>query len=326
METHADEEMASDLESDNVTQVGRSYSLAEATKGSGSAAVPVSGFINALAGLETKITHATRSTSAPLNLFSAAPPKAVSLEEDEALTYENLLTELRSVRQKLSLSHQALMDVLGQLNAANAHCTVIHRELGCVREQIVNATRAKERGSKKVRARFATSRTLRSEFDQAEAERQERERAASEKQKQKEVADALLAHQIADDAMNRNFTGRLAAYKKDDLRALAIAIGASEKGTNAELMARILDHFEQNPDMKHNSRFSGLFSKRGAQKKSTAVPSGEEGWRQEQSEEIGHPELLHVASNFAVASSSSSANTTPYIFSSQPYYYYNTFQ
>ncbi|KAI9451760.1 hypothetical protein BJY52DRAFT_1351298, partial [Lactarius psammicola] len=143
----------------------------------------------------------------------------------------------------------------------NAHCTVMHRELGGVREQLMNATRAKERGSKKIRARFLTSRGLRSEFDREEGERQERERATVEKEKRKEAKDAEQALQIADDALNRDFTGRLAAYKKDDLRALAIAVSVSDKGTNAELLARILDHFEQNPDMKHNSRFSGLFNK-----------------------------------------------------------------
>ena len=50
-------------------------------------------------------------------------------------------------------------------------------------------------------------------------------------------------------------------YKKDDLRALAIVIGVSDKGTNAELIARIEGHFEQHPDLKHNSRFLGFFNK-----------------------------------------------------------------
>ena len=50
-------------------------------------------------------------------------------------------------------------------------------------------------------------------------------------------------------------------YKKDNLRALAIAIGVFDKGTNAELIARIEGHFEQHPDLKHNSRFLGLFNK-----------------------------------------------------------------
>ena len=79
--------MPSDLESDEAAQVGRSHSLAEVTERSSSTAVPISGFINALTGLETKIAHITHSTSAQLNLFIAAPLKTISLKIDQALTY-----------------------------------------------------------------------------------------------------------------------------------------------------------------------------------------------------------------------------------------------
>jgi hypothetical protein len=67
------------------------------------------------------------------------------------------------------------------------------------------------------------------------------------------------ASQIADDALNRDFTGRMAAYKKCDLRALAVALSLSDKGTNAKLLSRIQNCFEENPDLKWNSQFSGLF-------------------------------------------------------------------
>ncbi|KAH9033071.1 hypothetical protein EDB85DRAFT_1890357 [Lactarius pseudohatsudake] len=136
----------------------------------------------------------------PVVPFLVAPPRTVSLEEDKALTnYEDLLTELRSVRQTLATTHKALLHALGRLSAANAHCT-------------------------KIQAHFVTSRALRSEFDREEAERQDHERSTVEKEKKKEAKDAEQALQFADDALNRDFTSRLAAYKKDDLRPLAIAI------------------------------------------------------------------------------------------------------
>ena len=93
------------------------------------------------------------------------------------------------------------------------------------------------------------------------------------------------ALQIADDTLNRDFTGWMAAYRKVDLRALAIAIGVSDKGTNAELLAWIEDHFKQHPDLKLNSRFLGLFNKsaHSAQRKGPAVPSNEG----QQEEDIG---------------------------------------
>ena len=51
------------------------------------------------------------------------------------------------------------------------------------------------------------------------------------------------------------------SYKKGDLRALALALSISDKGTNSELLSRIDDCFHAKPDLKINSRFSGLFSK-----------------------------------------------------------------
>ena len=84
---------------------------------------------------------------------------------------------------------------------------------------------------------------------------------AAEKEKRKEAEDAENTHQIAEDALNRDFTGRMAAYKKCDLRALAVALSLSDKGTNAELQSRIQNRFEESPDLKRNSRFSGLFKK-----------------------------------------------------------------
>jgi hypothetical protein len=125
--------------------------------------------------LETKVIHMTRSATARLQLFKPAPPKSVSIEEDGLKSREDLLNELRSVRQQLIVTHQALGYAIGQLSASNAHCTSIHRELSNMREQLHNVTKARERGSKKVKARFVTSRALRSEFDQEEAERRERE-------------------------------------------------------------------------------------------------------------------------------------------------------
>ncbi|KAH9015544.1 hypothetical protein EDB85DRAFT_1898662 [Lactarius pseudohatsudake] len=206
-------------------------------------------------------------------------PKTISFEEDQALTKEDMLTELQSTREKLATTHQALLAALGQLSAANAHCTSIHQELTTVREQLINATRAKEHHSKKIKAHFVTSRDLRLEFDQEEVERKEREHAAAEKDKKKEAENVAQALQITDDALNRDFMGRLATYKKDDLRALAIAISVSDKGTNSELQARILDHFQRQPDLQRNSRFSGLFTKsiRAPQRKGTAAPSNGEG-------------------------------------------------
>ena len=221
----------------------------------------MSGLMASIASIETSVIHMTRSASARLDLFVTALPKTVSLEEDSRLSHENLLNELCLVRQRLSCTYETLGRALGQLSAANAHCTAIHRELGDVRLQLENATKKKERGSKKIKARFLTGANLRAEFERQDAERREQEHVAAEKGRQKEAETAERAQRVADDALNRDFSGRLTSYKKDDLRALAIALSISDKGTNGELVSRIEDCFKTNPNLKNNSRFSGLFSK-----------------------------------------------------------------
>ena len=78
---------------------------------------------------------------------------------------------------------------------------------------------------------------------------------------------------MADDALNQDFTGQLASYKKDDLKALAIALGLSDNnGTNTQLLSRIEDHFKAHPELKKNSRFSGLFN-RASQSGRHAAPN-----------------------------------------------------
>ena len=59
-------------------------------------------------------------------------------------------------------------------------------------------------------------------------------------------------------------------YRKNDLRALAIALSLSDKGTNAELLSCIQNSFEQNPDLKQNLQFSGLFDRSTCERKSAA--------------------------------------------------------
>ena len=220
-----------------------------------------SGIMRTLTSLETKVVHMTRSATARLDLFKPAPPKLVSMAEDQVRSRDELLSELRLVRQQLITTHQALGFAIRQLSASNAHCTSIHRELSNVREQLNNATKTRERGSKKVKACFVTSKALCLEFEQEEAEREEHGRVAAEKEKRKEAEDAENTRQIAEDALNRDFTGRMAGYKKCDLRALAVALSISDKGTNSELLTRIQNTFEENPDLKQNSQFSGLFDK-----------------------------------------------------------------
>ena len=132
--------------------------------------------------------------------------------------------------------------------------------MGSVRQELENATKKKQpRSSKKIKARFLTSIALRDEFEREDLEQLEHTKATAEKDKQKEVDTAQRALRVADDALNRVFVGRLASYKKDDLKVLALSLALSDKGTNQELLSWIQDYFDAHPNLKNNTRFSGLF-------------------------------------------------------------------
>ena len=107
----------------------------------------ISGLMAAIASIETSVIHITRSATARLDLFTSAPSKTVSFDEDSRRSFENLLNELRLARQQLSRTYEALGRALGQLSASNAHCKIIHRELGEVlRVQLENVTQKREVG------------------------------------------------------------------------------------------------------------------------------------------------------------------------------------
>ena len=225
---------------------------------------PTSGLMTALMQLESRVPYRTRgatSAQAASGESQMVSLKVSSLEEDRARSHEDLLGELRLVRGQLKGIYQGLGDTVSQLSAANAHCTSIHRELGSVRKQLESARKKRERGSKKIKAHFVTSRDLCAQFDRDDTERQERAEAAAERQRQREADAAEQDQQVVEDGINRIFVGRLSSYKKGDLRALAIALRLSDKGTNAELMSRIKDHLDQHPGLQSNQRFSGLFPK-----------------------------------------------------------------
>ena len=211
---------------------------------------PASGLMTALMQLESGVLHRTRSftsaTSGQSHMESLTLP---SLEEDSALSHEGLLGELCSVRCQLRGAYQDLGDSVSQLSAANAHCTTMHRELGFVRTQLDNTRKKRERGSKKTKARFVTSRDLHTQFDQDDAEHREHAEAAAERQRQKDTNAAEQDQQVVQDSINWIFIGRISSYKKGDLRALAVALALSDKGTNAELMSRIKDHLDQHPEL-----------------------------------------------------------------------------
>ncbi|KAG1786142.1 uncharacterized protein HD556DRAFT_1204160, partial [Suillus plorans] len=94
------------------------------------------------------------------------------------------------------------------------------------------------------------------EAEQAERERQE------EASKQKKITEEQekrdrRAEQEHSQAI---FTGTIKTKKLEDLHDIAAALQMSETRLKAELLQRILQHFDDDPDLKKNPRYEGLFN------------------------------------------------------------------
>ena len=82
--------------------------------------------------------------TARIDLFTAVPPKIISVEEDRRRGPSEMLNELHTLQEQLTSTYKALGCALGQLSAANAHCTSIHHELGHVHQELENVTQKKQ--------------------------------------------------------------------------------------------------------------------------------------------------------------------------------------
>jgi len=109
----------------------------------------------------------------------------VPIHEDEAKSHDELLKEVRALRQQV----QSLCDELkmkdASMKAANAHCSIIKRVLSNTHTQLANTMKRKERGSTKVKAHFLTLPKLKEQFDEDERQYQERKRQEAEKASQR---------------------------------------------------------------------------------------------------------------------------------------------
>jgi len=81
------------------------------------------------------------------------------------------------------------------------------------------------------------------------------------KNNQKKLKKAETAHWILSDLRDQIFAGSLVLYKKDDLQALALALQLSDNSTKDNLKTCISEMFENDPNLKQNPWFFGLFNK-----------------------------------------------------------------
>ena len=205
-------------------------------------------------------TYSTRSMSSSTSLFHTTPTY-LSLMEDQQKSHEELVEEVRGLRNQVNgLVHTVSMQA-AELRASNAHCTIIKRELGEVRTQLENMRAKKNRGSNKIKGRILTLPEMKAAFDAQEVVRLEKEKADQEKEAQKASDVLARTAQITQDIVLKIFDKPLTSYKrKDELVTIAGALKILATGTNPELFSRIKDHLTANPHLEKIDRFAGLFN------------------------------------------------------------------
>ena len=140
-------------------------------------------------------------------------------------------------------SHQSqviLNECTAQLDAANAHCTIVHRHITTLTEQLANKSLSKRRKSKKIQAWFVTLPELREVLEAEDAELEAKEKVELEKAAKKKADDTARMLRINYEIESHIFDCPLTSYKrKADLIALAGALSLSIEGTVAELTKAI---------------------------------------------------------------------------------------
>ncbi|KAI0729980.1 hypothetical protein C8Q72DRAFT_745963, partial [Fomitopsis betulina] len=177
------------------------------------------------------------------------------------LSRDESLAELRRLREQNRALSMELQSTKAELEASNAHCTLMKHENGDLRTQLENSKKRKERNTSRRMARFITNQSLRSRYEQEKAEQEAKKQEQEQRRQEKEARDTEEAAYIAREAADRVF-GSFASYKlKRDLIILARALGLSAEGTNIILTARIKDHLQANEQSLNvpGSRFAGLF-------------------------------------------------------------------
>ena len=113
----------------------------------------------------------------------------------------------------------------------------------------------------------------------------------------------------------RNFTGKLKNYKKDDLKAVALALRLSDSGNKYDLSTRIDNHFQVHPADKDNPRFAALFhvsTGRGQRQAVTVPPQPSEEQLDEQNDSTADmPVLLNDSDGPQAGPSQHNPHPTP---------------
>ena len=233
------------------------FELDEEENSSPGALTPNTTWITRSSSITGNLRH-SRSSSTTISVNSAWM-RQLGVEN---LPPEEMKMELHKLILENKLLSQELAQTKAQLQASDAHCTIMSRAASEAQAE-AQIHRKKTRRSVKTQARFVTKPDLEEAFEKEMAEKVAAEKEAAEKEAEKAAQEVIRLSRIQEDTASRQFTRSLSSYKKkDDLIILAGALSLSTTGTVAHLYTRIKSHLEAHPELTSNSRFTGLFKSR----------------------------------------------------------------
>ncbi|KAG1870208.1 hypothetical protein DFJ58DRAFT_765163 [Suillus subalutaceus] len=204
------------------------------------------------------------STSMITRSSTPAPSQALIRPMSHVQVMASSKEKLWEHIQQLYAQNQTLMEVVAMqtalIDAANAHCTIAQRENQDWRVRAENERRKKTCTTTKVKVRYVTAPEFKESFEAGAGARREKEGLEEDKKKLDEEARIARIH---NSITTRTFDSPFTSYKwKENLEALAGALGLSRDGKIADLSARIKAHLKD-PDIRavlaDNPRFSAIY-------------------------------------------------------------------
>ncbi|KAG8732321.1 hypothetical protein FRC12_019333 [Ceratobasidium sp. 428] len=201
-------------------------------------------------------------------------PTTRHIAQTSSIPKKRRANEAEILRAQLEQAEVQLGMVTSQLDAANAHCTLMERANQQLKDQVEASEQARKKTKRSTnpfrdnKIGFLTHPEGKANHERHVAEEEAEARAAAEREREKERQEEAILEARTQLAHNDNyvFPGTVASYKYvklDSLRDLAASLGVEWKGIKkADLFEAVVEHFEANPELKTHIRYAGLFAQR----------------------------------------------------------------
>jgi hypothetical protein len=169
----------------------------------------------------------------------------------------------RVMEGNIRVLQEKLARVQAERDAAETHAIFAQREAAvykyCLEKRMTKQSQQTRRLH--TQSRIVTSAEGRTQAIETRTIREAKEKEAADKLARKETAEAENHVRRNTQGHSIVFTGSLGTKNKTQLGDLASALALSLEGTKADFVERITKHFEENPDLKLQDRFVGIFNR-----------------------------------------------------------------